>query len=97
MSQAAYRAHSNLVCVHKACVMIFFTYELLNLKFNCLSVFIFNVQKKKTAIFLMLSFYIKTLYFFNLNEGITNKQLIIYKIVTMLIIKPTRAIYETKL
>lgn len=74
MSQAAYRAHSNLVCVHKACVMIFFTYELLNLKFNCLSVFIFNVQKKKT-IFLMLSFYIKTLYSFNLNEGITNKQL----------------------
>lgn len=96
MSQAAYRAHSNLVCVHKAFVMIFFTYELLNLKCNCLSVFIFNVQKKKT-IFLMLSFYIKTLYFFNLNEGITNKQLIIYKIVTMLIIKPTRAIYETKL
>lgn len=96
MSQAAYRAHSNLVCVHKACVMIFFTYELLNLKFNCLSAFIFNVQKKKT-IFLMLSFYIKTLYSFNLNEGITNKQLIIYKIVTMLIIKPTRAIYETKL
>lgn len=96
MSQAAYRAHSNLVCVHKACVMIFFTYELLNLKFNCLSVFIFNVQKKKT-IFLMLSFYIKTLYSFNLNEGITYKQLIIYKIVTMLIIKPTRAIYETKL
>lgn len=96
MSQAAYRAHSSLVCVHKACVMIFFTYELLNLKFNCLSVFIFNVQKKKT-IFLMLSFYIKTLYSFNLNEGITNKQLIIYKIVTMLIIKPTRAIYETKL
>lgn len=96
MSQAAYRAHSNLVCVHKACVMIFFTYELLNLKCNCLSVFIFNVQKKKT-IFLMLSFYIKTLYSFNLNEGITNKQLIIYKIVTMLIIKPTRAIYETKL
>lgn len=96
MSQAAYRAHSSLVCVHKACVMIFFTYELLNLKCNCLSVFIFNVQKKKT-IFLMLSFYIKTLYFFNLNEGITNKQLIIYKIVTMLIIKPTRAIYETKL
>lgn len=96
MSQAAYRAHSNLVCVHKACVMIFFTYELLNLKFNCLYVFIFNVQKKKT-IFLMLSFYIKTLYSFNLNEGITNKQLIIYKIVTMLIIKPTRAIYETKL
>lgn len=96
MSQAAYRAHSNLVCVHKACVMIFFTYELLNLKFNCLSVFIFNVQKKKTKIFLMLSFYIKTLYSFNLN-GITNKQLIIYKIVTMLIIKPTRAIYETKL
>lgn len=76
--------------------MIFFTYELLNLKFNCLSVFIFNVQKKKTKIFLMLSFYIKTLYSFNLN-GITNKQLIIYKIVTMLIIKPTRAIYETKL
>lgn len=96
MSQAAYRAHSSLVCVHKACVMIFFTYELLNLKFNCLYVFIFNVQKKKT-IFLMLSFYIKTLYSFNLNEGITNKQLIIYKIVTMLIIKPTRAIYETKL
>lgn len=96
MSQAAYRAHSNLVWVHKACVIIFFTYELLNLKFNCLSVFIFNVQKKKT-IFLMLSFYIKTLYSFNLNEGITNKQLIIYKIVTMLIIKPTRAIYETKL
>lgn len=96
MSQAAYRAHSNSVCVHKACDMIFFTYELLNLKFNCLSVFIFNVQKKKT-IFLMLSFYIKTLYSFNLNEGITNKQLIIYKIVTMLIIKPTRAIYETKL